>query len=138
MDELLKKNTASYMILNIMQYIKYCIFILAKYRNYTYDMLSFQDVAELVASFLTQSEVDWLLRPGPPDPIRPGEHPREWTSRQGLPVGDPGYNDQNFDEDVLKFATPMLPGESVREWAERVGYSPLKVDEIVAEWQNKM
>ena len=93
--------------------------------------------------FLTQSEVDFLLQPGPPDPIRPGEHPREWCLRQGLPVDDFDGSeildcDLHYDEEVLKFATPMTPGESLRGWAERVGYPPAKVDEIVAYWHDKM
>ena len=73
-------------------------------------------------------------------PLRPGENPREWATRQGFPVDVIEALVRYFksDPNIELWATPMTPGESVREWAERVGYSPLKVDKIVAEWQNKM
>ena len=33
---------------------------------------------------------------------------------------------------------PMTRGETIWEWAERLGYPPLKIDEIVANLNNKM
>ena len=73
-------------------------------------------------------------------PLRPGENPREWATRQGFPgdVIEELARDFKSDPNIEQWATPMKPGESLWVWAERVGYLPDMVYKIVEEWHGKM
>ena len=73
-------------------------------------------------------------------PLRPGENPREWATRQGFPVDviEELARDFKSDPNIEQWATPMKPGESLWVWAERVGYLPDMVYKIVEEWHGKM